>query len=404
MRLRVVAPILLALAAVVGLVLGAVLPGRSDSSSAAGPSDGATVSASGDPSGTASTDPGTGDPNASVAKTNGPQPQLTFTKLKPGEKPPQFVVVSFDGACKDELFKHYLDVAKRNNARFTFFLSGLCILPEQLKFQYHPPLKPVGSSAIGFATASLIPDRIRNMTTAYNSGMDIGTHVLGHFCGPGGVGEWNTAQWESEIHQFNKFLNNWRTNLGSPLADGVPALPFNSTTIDGIRTPCLEGKRSQMFAAFKAFGYKYDASGGEDLSWPKKNSFGLWEFPLETIKVIGYGRSNLSMDYNLLCAQNNCKEKTDQATADRIQQSTLDSYNAALKAVCHGNRAPLNIGNHFNTWANGAYKNALTEFIDGATKVCPDVKFISFADMVKWLEIQDPTVLADLRARGAQSQ
>ena len=35
-------------------------------------------------------------------------------------------------------------------------------------------------------------------------------------------------------------------------------------------------------------------------------------------------------------------------------------------------------------------------FIDGAKDVCPDVQFISNADLVKWLEAQDPAVLATL--------
>ena len=68
-------------------------------------------------------------------------------------------------------------------------------------------LKPAGSSAIGFGEPSFIPDRIRNMTTAYLAGHEIGTHALGHFCGSGGVGDWSSADWSSEMKQFNKFRN-----------------------------------------------------------------------------------------------------------------------------------------------------------------------------------------------------
>lgn len=404
MRLRVVAPILLALAAVVGLVLGAVLPGSGrgvvagQPSGGGQPGDGATPGTSDNAAVTPSSS------NGSVADTNAKQPLLPVTKLKKGQKPPQFVIVSFDGACKDELFKHYLETAKRNDARFTFFLSALCILPESDRFKYDPPLKPAGTSAIGFGEPSFIPDRIRNLTTAYNAGHEIGTHANGHFCGPGGVGEWTSDQWRSEMKQFNSFVDNWRTNLGSPLADGVPPLPFNSSVIQGIRTPCLEGKRSAMYPVFADLGYKYDASNDGELRWPSKNKYGLWEFPLQNIKVVGYGRSNLSMDYNFLCTQNNCSEKSDQATSDRIQSSTKDSFDLALKDVCKGNRAPLFIGNHFNTWVNSAYRNALTDFIDGAKDVCPDVTFISNMDLVRWLEGQDPAVLSALRERGSQQQ
>jgi len=405
MRLRVIAPILLALAAVIGLVMGAVLPGRGSADpgsnvAATTPTDGASGAASSD----GSTAPvGPTDSTNSVASTNGTHPELPITKLKPGEKPPQFVVVSFDGACKDDLFKHYLDVAKRNDARFTFFLSGLCIVPDKARFEYKPPLKPAGSSAIGFGEASLIPDRIKNMTTAYDSGHEIGTHALGHFCGKGGVEDWTSAQWTSELNQFNNFVDTWRPRLGAPLADGVPALPFNSSVVEGIRTPCLEGKRSQMLPVFAKFGYKYNASDGGELQWPKKDKYGLWEFPLQTIKVLGYGRKNLSMDYNFLCAQNNCSYKATTAQSDKIESSTKESFDAALKAVCRGNRAPLFIGNHFNTWVNGAYKAALTSFIDGASKQCSDVQFVSNSDLQKWLDAQDPAVREALRAKGAQS-
>ncbi len=37
-----------------------------------------------------------------------------------------------------------------------------------------------------------------------------------------------------------------------------------------------------------------------------------------------------------------------------------------------------------------------------ASATYPDLKFISNADLVKWLEAQDPAVLAQLQAQGAQ--
>ncbi len=416
MRLRVIAPVLLAIAAVVGLVLGAVLPGQAALTGqagkpASGQGDGAVAVPEGSGEGV-SAEPGSN--NGSVSDTNGPQPEYAVTKLEaggpaaPGKpasglKPPQFVVVSFDGACKTELFKHYLDVAQRNNARFTFFLSGLCIVPDAKRFDYKPPLKPAGTSAIGFGEVTNIPDRIRDLTAAYEAGHEIGTHALGHFCGKGGVDDWNSAQWKSELTQFNGFVDNWRDNLPPALAKGLPVLPFNSSVVQGIRTPCLEGSRSQMLPVFRDFGYSYNASDGGELAWPITDKYGLWEFPLQTIKVVGYDRSNLSMDYNFLCAQNDCVNTATTDVSDRIETSTKESFDAALKAVCRGNRAPFFVGNHFNNWVNGAYKNALTQFVDGAKDVCPDVQFISNADLVKWLNAQSPAVLESLQARGTQS-
>ncbi|CAB5020481.1 unannotated protein [freshwater metagenome] len=158
-----------------------------------------------------------------------------------------------------------------------------------------------------------------------------------------------------------------------------------------------------MLPVFRDFGYSYNASDGGELAWPITDKYGLWEFPLQTIKVVGYDRSNLSMDYNFLCAQNDCVNTATTDVSDRIETSTKESFDAALKAVCRGNRAPFFVGNHFNNWVNGAYKNALTQFVDGAKDVCPDVQFISNADLVKWLNAQSPAVLESLQARGTQS-
>ncbi|MFM7211390.1 MAG: hypothetical protein ACKOYQ_05210, partial [Actinomycetota bacterium] len=82
---------------------------------------------------------------------------------------------------------------------------------------------------------------------------------------------------------------------------------------------------------------------------------------------------------------------------------TYDSLMAAVDALYNGNRAPLFFGNHFNTWVCGAYQNALTRFMIDASAQYPELKFISNADLVKWLEAQDQAVLDKLVAQGAQS-
>lgn len=410
MRLRVVVPILLALAAAAGLVLGTVLPGRLAGVAATGTANTASASSDGaGQDGGAQSDGASRSPAAAafattgkgggVAAENQPQPPFQVTPLAAGERPPQFVVVSFDGACKSSLFQHWLDVGAQNDARFTFFLSGLCILPEGKRNLYHGPGKPVGYSAIGFADSANIAGRITDFTAAYDAGHEIGTHFLGHFCDAKGVGTWTTAQWKSEITQFNTFLDDWAAISGTK---NPTPLPFNASVIRGGRTPCLLGKPSQMYPAFASFGYTYDASRPGVLQWPQRNKYGLWEFPLQLIRIAGYGRSALSMDYNLLANQNNAKTTASQATCDKIERSTYETYMNALKAVYDGNRAPLNIGNHFNTWVCGAYTNALTRFIQDASAKYPDVRFVPFIDVEHWLEAQDPATLKRLQALPTQ--
>src|SRR5262245_61333200 len=59
------------------------------------------------------------DPEAGVPLPDGFVPR----RLKPGERPPQFVVVSFDGVGWHEEWQHWMDVAARVPFRFTGFLS-----------------------------------------------------------------------------------------------------------------------------------------------------------------------------------------------------------------------------------------------------------------------------------------
>ncbi|MFD8549575.1 hypothetical protein ACFV1J_38120, partial [Streptomyces sp. NPDC059649] len=73
-------------------------------------------------------------------------------RLEPGQKPPQFVVFSWDGAGEvgNGLFPRFRKLARDHNASMTFFLSGLYLLPESKKRLYRPPNNPVGASAIGY--------------------------------------------------------------------------------------------------------------------------------------------------------------------------------------------------------------------------------------------------------------
>jgi hypothetical protein len=405
MQTRIIVTSALALAIGAGVVAGVAIPNSGSSTPAALASTPSGAASTPSSNSNGDTTPAPSSSNASSGSNQGvtadsarPGDIYPITKLAAGQKAPQFVVISFDGACKDALWKHYLDLAKTTNSRFTFFLSGLCLVPDRQRFMYHPPHKAAGTSAIGFGDASLIPGRITNLTTAYNMGNEIGTHFLGHFCDAKGVGIWSSADWQSEIDQARNFLDNWKSINGN--TNPNLKLPFSSRVWVGDRTPCLAGKRSQMYPVFAKEGFKYDASGTGSLSWPHRipNHHTMWNFPLQDIKVVGYGRSNLSMDYNFLYAQNNAKTSAPQATCDRIQTSTYKSFMLALKSVHSQNRAPLFIGNHFNNWVCGAYKNALTSFIQDAHSQYPDVRFVTFEYLTRWLDAQSPSTIKHLQS------
>jgi hypothetical protein len=61
-----------------------------------------------------------------------------------------------------------------------------------------------------------------------------------------------------------------------------------------------------------------------------------------------------------------------------------------------GNRAPLIIGNHFESWNGGTYMRAVDEVVE---RVCTraEVRCVSFRQLADWLDAQDPATLAKLR-------
>jgi hypothetical protein len=318
-------------------------------------------------------------------------------RLKPGQRPPQFVVVSFDGAGNHDLFQHYLALARQTQARFTFFLSAIYLLPEDLRSEYRPEHEPVGSSAIGFADRSKIPDRLADLSEAWTQGHDIGTHFNGHFCDANGIQTWDAAGWRRELDDVFSFLEGWPKRTGLKR----PPLPFTAHDIQGDRTPCLMGQRPVMLPVFKSYGFRYDASATGELAWPQKED-GLWSFPLQRIKMTGTNHYVLSMDYNFFANQTDAVS-VHGAAAEHVERQSYQSLMDAYRAVDSGNRAPLIVGNHFNDWSDGAYVRSLTDFV---RNVCdrPGTQCISFRDLADWLDAQDPRVLAALREQGVQPE
>lgn len=91
-----------------------------------------------------------GDGSTSFTGVQPKQPAVQ--RLAPGQKPPQFVVFSWDGAGEDsqQLFSHFRDVGKKYDATMSYFLSGVYLLPEAKRKLYDPPKHNAGSSDIGF--------------------------------------------------------------------------------------------------------------------------------------------------------------------------------------------------------------------------------------------------------------
>ncbi|MFI1394117.1 hypothetical protein [Streptomyces sp. NPDC020681] len=317
-------------------------------------------------------------------------------RLKPGQQPPQFVVFSWDGAGEDsqKLFSHFRKVAKKYDATMTYFLSGVYLLPEEKASLYDPPQHAAGRSDIGFNDTQGIKDTVRELRGAWLEGNEVGTHFNGHFCGKNGVDNWSVAEWKSEISQAKSFVKNWRTNSG--LKDEKP-LPFDyDEELIGARTPCLEG-RTNFVRAASQLGWRYDTSGINDQLWPKKD-LGLWDLSLQMVPVPGRAFETLSMDYNFMVNQSGTAKgarSMHERWGDQMRNGLVQAFNRAY----NGNRAPLIIGNHFESWNGGTYMRAVEQTI-ATVCVKRDVKCVSFKQLADWLDVQDPQAIAKMRTLG----
>ncbi|MFI9648793.1 hypothetical protein ACIHAA_21120 [Streptomyces sp. NPDC052040] len=326
----------------------------------------------------------------------GMQPHLPRpARLRSGQRPPQFVVFSWDGASEDsrKLFSHFRKVAKANNATMTYFLSGVYLLPEEKRDLYRPPRHSPGSSAIGFNDEQGVRDTVEQLRLAWLEGNEIGTHFNGHFCGQdGGVGQWSVEEWKDEISQAKSFVKSWRTNAN---LETEPPLPFDyDKELIGGRTPCLEG-RTNLLEAARELGFRYDASGVGQQVWPGKKD-GLWDLSMQRVPFPGHSYEQVTMDYDFRAGQSGAQTQGDPDRFAEWGDQLRDGLLQGFRRAYDGNRAPLIIGNHFESWNGSTYMQALQEVVE---QVCtqPEVRCVSFRQLADWLDAQDPQVLRKLR-------
>ncbi|MGW0959219.1 hypothetical protein ACWD4K_09300 [Streptomyces gelaticus] len=324
----------------------------------------------------------------------GSQPKRPEAKrLAPGQRPPQFVVFSWDGAGEDsqKLFSRFREVGKKYHANMTYFLSGVYLLPEDRRELYDPPKRNAGSSDIGFNVTDGIRNTITQLRGAWEDGDEIGTHFNGHLCGPEGGGTWSVDQWKREIGQAKSFVKNWKTN--DPGLEREKPLPFDyDEELIGGRTPCPEGRKN-MVAAARTMGFRYDSSGVNNQIWPKKKD-GLWDPSMQLVPVPGREFETLSMDYNFMFNQSG----TAQGDPDQHEywgNQMRDGLLQAFDRSYDGNRAPLITGNPFESWNGGTYMRAVEEAI-GAVCMKEGVRCVSFRQLAGWLDAQDPATPAKL--------
>jgi hypothetical protein len=345
-----------------------------------------------------------GATDSPVAAPTGDRPptNVPMKKLAPGEKPPQFIIFSFDGAGSHQRWNEFMAAAEPTNSRFTGFLSGIYLLGDPAKDAgvYVGPGHAPGKASIGYGgPESEIVTEVNDLNLAYSKGHEIGTHYNGHFCddNPPGGNQWNTADWKNELDQFFTFMKDWKTLNGYTDA---PDLKVPVDSIKGGRTPCLTGTLDVLIPAWKAHNMTYDSSmpaPKNGIYWPEKVD-GIWEFYMPQVYSPGFDSMTTAMDYNFWFKFNQGKEEPE--TAPELRDIVKKTYDYMYDQAYNGNRAPVLIANHFNKWNGDSFNPPAMDFMK---EKCgqPDTYCATYQDVIAWMEMQDPEVLAQLQSQAA---
>lgn len=295
----------------------------------------------------------------------------------------QFVMISFDGSRSLSSWKKTLGFAQEMKSKnipisFTYFISGVYLLPSHQKSLYDLSWESPGRSDINFGDSVETTDkRIGYMNQAIRDGHEIGSHLNGHFEG----GSWTEIQWVEEFNFFKDIISN---TLPTKIDRNVDLI-FDMNDVKGIRSPLLS-RNSALYKTLASQNFNYDTSRVVKIGTePWKDSNGIWQFPLVYLTV--GGKQSLSMDYNHYEAQTNVKDTLNAGTVewDKAKKEVVDSYLDYFEREYTGVRAPINIGHHFSMWNDGVYWEALKEF---ASKVCSksNVVCTNYSDLVSYLE------------------
>lgn len=337
------------------------------------------------------------------------------------ERPPQFVLLSFDGSRNLAMWERTRAFAQAADAKLTYFVSGVYFLPGRYAPMYQAPTMRAGYSLIGFADdAEDIDARIDQVNIALSEGHAIGSHANGHFDGRG----WTQAQWQREFDQFDSFVfggyvdrmrNASRADPETArdlalLTQSFDKLELTRDQIVGFRAPFL-GSGDGLFREMGRVGMKYDSSRTLSRTyWPSRTAFGFWDVPLAALRVPagqhngGYWVNSSDVGFYELQRRNFNAAATPTVgsarTNSRLAEEMRATYMAYFEENYYGNRAPIRIAHHFTQyWQERAidedgdgeldsaapYLEALETF---ARTVCtmPEVRCVTFDELATWLD------------------
>ncbi len=303
-------------------------------------------------------------------------------------KPPQFVLLAFDGSYSLDAWKKSRNFAKTMTeagkpVKFTYFISGVYFVSRSDRKLYNAPGgKGLGRSAIGWGgKPEEIEPRLKQMNLAYTEGHEIANHAVGHFNGQ----KWSQADWRKEFDYFNQFIFE-----AYPRNSLTGSLAFDRSAIQGFRAPEL-GQGPGLYKVLAEDGFRYDTSKIAQINyWPQKQN-GIWNFPLGQIKTALTRKNTLSMDYNFYVAHS--KARPNPKRAKFYEEDMFKTYMNYFEQNYNGNRAPIDIGHHFSAWNGGAYWNAMFRF---AEAVCglSEVQCVTYSELADFMDLLTPEQIA----------
>lgn len=297
------------------------------------------------------------------------------------DKPEQIVLVSFDGAADNALWKKSIEMAARNNAHFTYFLSCTFLMSPDEKAAYKAPHEHRGRSNVGFAQSQEeVKARLGYIWQAHLDGHDIASHACGHFDGA----KWSESDWTQELTTFrNTLANAYEANkLEAEKPEGWDN--FVTQDITGFRAPYLSVSPG-LASALMETGFKYDVSlVSRGPVMPEKDHT-LTRFSLPLIPEGPHNRRIIAMDYNMFIRHSGGIESTKKS--GEFEERAYEAFRAEFDRQYAGDRIPLQLGFHFVEMNGGAYWRALDRL---TSEVCsmPDVACLSYAEALEHLKAQ----------------
>ncbi|MDR6669093.1 hypothetical protein J2X71_005376 [Rhizobium sp. 1399] len=295
------------------------------------------------------------------------------------DKPKQLVIISFDGAHDNALWQKSREMAAKNDAHFTYFLSCTFLMNQEAKQAYQAPHQKRGKSNVGFAQSDdEIRERLGNIWHAHLEGHDISSHACGHFDGR----QWGEADWSAEYATFKTTLRNAWKSVGLEEPAGWQDLVDHG--IKGFRAPYLStGGGADMIAAEKKAGFTYDASLVTRGPAMPVEEDGVIRFGLPLIPEGPGEKPIIGMDYNLFVRHS--KGEEDAADSAAFEERAYAAFKEAFDKQYTGSRIPLQLGFHFVEMNGGAYWRALDRLV---SDVChrSDVACVSYSEAIPMIE------------------